>query len=82
MLLDGACRHHPNRPKTFARNPLSTAPYHTKLRMFLFTAKGRSPAESGSYEEEDSWRTSENFHKAKFRKSGFSEFQVLHRPGP
>jgi hypothetical protein len=41
-LLDGGWRH-PNRPKTFARNPLATPPYHKELQMFLSTTKGRSP---------------------------------------
>src|ERR671913_1423298 len=38
-LLDGEFSVRPNRPKTFARNPLSTPPYHTKLQMFLFAAR-------------------------------------------
>jgi hypothetical protein len=41
-LLVGGWRHL-NRPKTFARSPSTTPPYHKKLQMFLFTTKGRSP---------------------------------------
>jgi hypothetical protein len=41
-LLDGACRRHPNRPKTFARNPPSTTLYHKMYQMFLSKIKGRS----------------------------------------
>src|SRR5829696_9997011 len=37
MLLDGGWVP-PNRPKTFARNPPSTLPYHKKLRMFQSSA--------------------------------------------
>jgi hypothetical protein len=40
-LLDGACRRHSNRIKTFARSPSATPPYHEKLQMFLFATKGR-----------------------------------------